>query len=71
MWHCRVRSGRGVGSGALKLDIVGVCAALLAAFSFAFYNVGGDGVLARYDRWKVLLWVLASAATFWMFIDPP
>ena len=60
-----------VGSGALKLDIVGVCAALLAAFSFAFYNVGGHSVLARYDRWKVLLWVLASAATFWMFINPP
>jgi drug/metabolite transporter (DMT)-like permease len=60
-----------VGSGALKLDIVGVTAALLAAFSFAFYNVGGHSVLARYDRWKVLLWVLASAATFWMFINPP
>jgi drug/metabolite transporter (DMT)-like permease len=50
---------------------VGVTAALLAAFSFAFYNVGGHSVLARYDRWKVLLWVLASAATFWMFVNPP
>jgi drug/metabolite transporter, DME family len=60
-----------VGSGALSLDPVGVIAALLAAFSFAFYNVGGHSVLERYDRWNVLLWVLASAAAFWMFINPP
>jgi DME family drug/metabolite transporter len=60
-----------VGSGGLSLDPLGVAAALLAAFSFAFYNVGGHSVLARYDRWKVLLWVLASAATFWMFVNPP
>lgn len=60
-----------VGSGGLTLDPVGVIAALLAAFSFAFYNVGGHIVLARYDRWKVLLWVLASAATFWIFVNPP
>jgi drug/metabolite transporter (DMT)-like permease len=60
-----------VGSGGLSLDPVGVTAALLAAFSFAFYNVGGHRVLARYDRWKVLLWVLLSAATFWIFVNPP
>jgi len=60
-----------VGAGRLTLDVLGVAAALLAAFSFAFYNVGGHTVLARYDRWKVLLWVLASAAAFWIFINPP
>jgi len=60
-----------VGAGAFRMDAVGVTAALLAAFSFAFYNVGGHTVLARYDRWKVLLWVLASAATFWIFVNPP
>jgi DME family drug/metabolite transporter len=60
-----------VGSGGLSLDPVGVTAALLAAFSFAFYNVGGHSVLARYDRWKVLFWVLLSAATFWIFVNPP
>ena len=60
-----------VGSGALRLDTVGVIAALLAAFSFAFYNVGGHSVLARYDRWKVLLWVLVATSAFWMFVNPP
>jgi drug/metabolite transporter (DMT)-like permease len=60
-----------VGSGGLRMDTLGVVAATLAAFSFAFYNVGGHSVLARYDRWKVLLWVLLSASTFWMFVNPP
>jgi drug/metabolite transporter, DME family len=60
-----------VGSGGFRMDAVGVIAALLAAFSFAFYNVGGHTVLARYDRWKVLLWVLVAASTFWIFVNPP
>ena len=60
-----------VGAGGLRLDALGVTAATLAAFSFAFYNVGGHSVLARYDRWKVLLWVLLSASTFWMCVNPP
>jgi drug/metabolite transporter (DMT)-like permease len=53
------------------MDAVGVIAALLAAFSFAFYNVGGHTVLARYDRWKVLMWVLVATSTFWIFVNPP
>jgi drug/metabolite transporter, DME family len=60
-----------VGSGGLRMDAIGVTAALLAAFSFAFYNVGGHSVLARYDRWKVLLWVLLAASIFWIFVNPP
>jgi drug/metabolite transporter (DMT)-like permease len=60
-----------IGAGGLRLDTIGVAAALLAAFSFAFYNVGGHSVLARYDRWKVLFWVLAGTSTFWLFVNPP
>jgi drug/metabolite transporter (DMT)-like permease len=60
-----------VGSGGLRLDAVGVIAALLAAFSFAFYNIGGHTVLARYDRWKVLLWVLTATSIFWLVLNPP
>ena len=44
---------------------------LLASFSFAFYNVGGHSILARYDRWRVLTWTLASASVFWLFVNPP
>ncbi len=61
----------GSGGFRMNIDAVGVTAALLAAFSFAFYNVGGHSVLARYDRWKVLLWVLAAASTFWIFVNRP
>lgn len=60
-----------VGSGGFRMDPIGVTAALLAAFSFAFYNVGGHKVLARYDHWKVLLWVLVGTAAFWMLVNPP
>jgi drug/metabolite transporter, DME family len=60
-----------VGAGGLRMDTIGVIAALLAAFSFAFYNVSGHSVLARYDRWQVLLWVLAATSSFWMVVNPP
>jgi drug/metabolite transporter (DMT)-like permease len=55
----------------LRLDSYGFFAALLASFSFAFYNVGGHRILARYDRWRVLVWTLISAAVFWLFVNPP
>jgi DME family drug/metabolite transporter len=60
--------GRG---SALRLDAYGIGAALLASFSFAFYNVAGYGILARYDRWRVLVWTLAAASAFWLVINPP
>lgn len=60
-----------VGSGGFRMDPLGVAAALLAAFSFAFYNIGGHKVLARHDRWKVLLWVLIATSAFWIFVNPP
>jgi drug/metabolite transporter (DMT)-like permease len=59
------------GAGAFRLDSIGVTAALLAAFSFAFYNVGGHEILARYDRWTVLLYTIFSASLFWILVNPP
>ena len=56
---------------ALRLDTCGLIAAMLASFSFAFYNVGGHGVLAKYDRWRILVWTLLSAAIFWLVVNPP
>ena len=62
----------GTSSGSsLRLDRWGLIAAMLASFSFAFYNVGGHRILARYDRWRVLTWTLASAAIFWLIVNPP
>jgi drug/metabolite transporter (DMT)-like permease len=61
----------GNAGSALHLDSFGVIAGLVASFSFAFYNVGGHRVLARYDRWRVLTWTLVSASVFWLVVNPP
>ena len=60
----------GVAVAGIALTI-GVLAAEGAAISFAFYNVGGHRILARYDRWRVLVWTLSSAAVFWLIVNPP
>lgn len=57
--------------GAFRLDRYGILAALLASFSFAFYNVAGHGILVRHDRWRVLVWTLLAATFFWLVINPP
>lgn len=58
-------------SSTLRLDAYGLIAALIASFSFAFYNVAGHNILARYDRWRVLVWTLAAASAFWLVVNPP
>lgn len=59
------------GNAALHLDSYGFIAALLASFSFAFYNVGGHRILSRYDRWRVLVWTLIAASLLWLVLNPP
>jgi drug/metabolite transporter (DMT)-like permease len=59
------------GAGGFRLDTIGVMAALTAAFSFAFYNIGGHSILARHDRWTVLLYTVFSASLFWIVVNPP
>ena len=56
--------------GAFRLDAVGVFAALLSSY-FAFYNIGGHDILARRDRWIVLLYTTGSASLFWLLVNPP
>ena len=62
---------RGKSAMPLRIDSWGLLAAILASFSFAFYNVGGHRILARHDRWRVLVWTLVSAAVFWLIFNPP
>jgi drug/metabolite transporter (DMT)-like permease len=59
------------GHGKLQLDSLGVVAALVAAFSFSYYNIFGHSLLERYDRWTVLLFTTMSASWFWIFVNPP
>ena len=58
-------------TAAFRLDSYGLLAALVASFSFAFYNVFGHRILARHDRWRVLVWTLAAATAFWLVRNPP
>jgi drug/metabolite transporter (DMT)-like permease len=55
----------------LRVNLLGVLAALGAAFSFAFYNVYGHELLTRYDQWRTILYAMAGAGIFWLFINPP
>lgn len=59
------------GKAQLQLDAVGIIAALLAAFSFSYYNIDGHSILVQHDRWIVLLYTTLAAALFWMTINPP
>jgi drug/metabolite transporter (DMT)-like permease len=61
----------GIVGGGFRLDGIGLTAGLLASFSFAFYNLSGHNVLARHDRWTVLLYVIFSASLFWILVNPP
>ena len=57
--------------GQIRFDLIGVVAALIAAVTFAFYNVFGRHLLQSHDRWTVLTWALAGAAVGWLFVNPP
>ncbi|HWR37044.1 MAG TPA: DMT family transporter [Clostridia bacterium] len=60
-----------IASGALKLDSIGVTAALIAAVAFSFYNVFARRLVEKNDRWRVLLYALMGAAIGWNFVNPP
>lgn len=59
------------GHGKLQLDTLGVIASLIAAFSFAYYNIDGHTVLSKYDRWTVLLYTTLASSVFWAILNPP
>jgi drug/metabolite transporter (DMT)-like permease len=55
----------------VNLNARGVIAALLAAVAFSFYNIFGQHLVSRHNRWTVLLWALAGAAVGWLLVNPP
>lgn len=59
------------GGGGLRLNRVGVIAAMLASLSFACYNVFGGQLVQQYDRWKALVYVLLGTVAFWLIVNPP
>lgn len=55
----------------MKLSAAGVEAALLAAFSFAFYNITAQGLVTRNHPLTVMVYALLSSAVLWLIINPP
>ncbi len=60
-----------VGTGGFRINLVGLAAAMCAAFSFAYYNIFIPPLLTRHDRWKVLLYILIGSVLCWILINPP
>ncbi|HET9783348.1 MAG TPA: EamA family transporter [Terriglobales bacterium] len=56
---------------ALRLDLIGVSGALLAAFAFAYYNLAGQSLAQRLDPILISLYMLVGAAVFFALIHPP
>ncbi len=60
-----------IGTDNFHVDVIGVLAALMAAFAFSFYSIGGHAMLERYDHWIVMLYATLGAAMFWIVFNPP
>jgi DME family drug/metabolite transporter len=59
------------GKGKLQVDPLGLAAALIAAFSYTYYNIGGHAILERIERWTVLFYATMAASLFWIVVNPP
>jgi drug/metabolite transporter, DME family len=53
------------------LSLIGAGAAMVASFSFAFYNIVTPGLVRRNHPLKVMMYSLLSAAVLWALLDPP
>jgi len=55
----------------IRVSVVGIVAALGAAFTYSFYNVIGAHLLRIASRWVVLFFALLFASIFWLIVNPP
>ena len=55
----------------IRLSAAGVAGAMLASFSFAFYNIAGQGLVKRYPALTVMAYALLGASILWMCVNPP
>lgn len=55
----------------MRLSAAGVGAAMLAAFSFSFYNITAQGLVTRNHPLKIMDYALLSSALLWLIVDPP
>ena len=55
----------------LKISPLGLVSGISSVFTFAFMNVYTRHLLSRHTLWTVTFYAIASAAVFWMIIQPP
>jgi len=61
----------GLFQSGLKFNVAGAGAALMASFSFAFYNILAPSLVSRNHQLKVMLYAVLGAAILWAVINPP
>jgi DME family drug/metabolite transporter len=61
----------GVFQSDVRLNMIGVAAASLASFAFAFYNIAGPELVSRNHQLTVMFYALLSAAVMWLVVNPP
>ena len=55
----------------IKLNRAGVGAAMLAAFSFSFYNIQAQELVTRNRPLKIMSYALLSSGVLWLLVNPP
>jgi drug/metabolite transporter, DME family len=55
----------------LKISPLGLASAVCSVFTWAFMNVYTRHLLSRYTLWTVMFYAIASAAAFWLIVQPP
>jgi drug/metabolite transporter (DMT)-like permease len=55
----------------IRLSSSGVAAAMIASFSFAFYNIVGQELVGRYPALPVMAYALLGAVLLWICVNPP
>ena len=55
----------------IQLNAIGVIAAMVASFSFAFYNIVAQALVTRNHQFKVMAYAILGAALLWAVVDPP
>ncbi len=55
----------------VHLNVYGVAAAMLAAFSFSFYNIAAQDLITRNHQLTVMLYALLGGTVLWMVASPP
>ncbi len=55
----------------LNASRIGIVAALLASFSYAFYNIAAQSLVTRNNQFKIMAYALLGATVLWAVLDPP